>query len=224
MGPISLLAFLSASFSAAQAPLVVAIGDSTTAGTPYFLSPSEAPPGGRGDAEAPYPREIERRLGWSVLNRGVAGERSDEIRARFMRDALSEHPRYVILLAGVNDIYQGVPLSETEKNLRWMYERARESRALPIAASVLPFDRSTAAQRARLRELNDWIRKEAAAEKIPFCDFAAAAADGRDRDKLSGSPDGLHPNRATYALVGAAAARCLKTLEKPRAAEKNQLR
>ena len=33
---------------------IVAMGDSTTAGTPAFLSPAEAPPTGRGDATSQY--------------------------------------------------------------------------------------------------------------------------------------------------------------------------
>ena len=32
---------------------IIALGDSTTAGTPAFLSPIEAPPDGRGDVHEP---------------------------------------------------------------------------------------------------------------------------------------------------------------------------
>jgi len=35
--------------------VVVALGDSTTAGTPGFQSPVEAPPDGRGNVESQYP-------------------------------------------------------------------------------------------------------------------------------------------------------------------------
>ena len=34
--------------------VVVAMGDSTTAGTPAYLSPREAPPNGRGDETSQY--------------------------------------------------------------------------------------------------------------------------------------------------------------------------
>ena len=33
---------------------IIALGDSTTAGTPGFLSPLEAPPNGRGDVTSQY--------------------------------------------------------------------------------------------------------------------------------------------------------------------------
>ena len=34
--------------------LIVALGDSTTAGTPHFKSPMEASPNGAGDSTAPF--------------------------------------------------------------------------------------------------------------------------------------------------------------------------
>ena len=59
---------------------IVAMGDSTTAGTPAFLSPAEAPPAGRGDETSQYAHWLMlSRPGWEVLNRGVNGERSDQI-------------------------------------------------------------------------------------------------------------------------------------------------
>ena len=42
---------------------------------------------------------------WEVLNRGVNGERSDQIRARFPRDVLDVRPEAVVIIAGVNDVH-----------------------------------------------------------------------------------------------------------------------
>src|SRR5262245_14539296 len=70
------------------AVVIVALGDSTTAGTPGFKSPLEAPPNGAGNAESQYAYWLEKtNPDWKVLSRGVNGERSDQIRARFARDA-----------------------------------------------------------------------------------------------------------------------------------------
>jgi lysophospholipase L1-like esterase len=43
---------------------------------------------------------------WVVLNRGINGQRSDEIRARFERDVIQNRPAAIVIIAGVNDIYQ----------------------------------------------------------------------------------------------------------------------
>jgi hypothetical protein len=52
---------------------IVAIGDSTTAGTPGFLSPLEAPPDGRGDHTSQYAWWLmQAHPEWQVLNRGAS--------------------------------------------------------------------------------------------------------------------------------------------------------
>ena len=100
---------------------IVGIGDSTTAGTPGFLSPLEAPPSGRGNAESQYIYwMMNDHADWLVLNKGVNGERTDQILRRLDRDVLAEAPNFAIVLGGVNDIYQGFPPEFTKSNLSKM--------------------------------------------------------------------------------------------------------
>jgi len=189
---------------------IVALGDSTTAGTPAFASPLEAPPSGSGNPESQYSHWMTKaKPGWIVLNRGVNGERADQIRARFARDVEAAQPSVVIILAGVNDAYQGRDAEEVEADLLWMYRRAKSLGIVPVAATILPFTRATAAQSERLETLNAWIRSTATREMIPFCDSAHAAAHRKDSRRLKGTPDGLHPDPATYRAVGEALVRCL---------------
>lgn len=182
---------------------IVALGDSTTAGTPGFLSPVEAPPDGRGDVTSQYAWWLVRAHGeWDVLNRGVNGERTDQIRARFDRDVLGARPRAVIVIAGVNDIYQGRAASLAIEHLGAMYERAAAAGIRVVAGSIVPFNTATADQNARMREVNDWIERRARGDpNMAFADTRAAAADPRDPDRLSSSPDGLHPSPAGYRLM-----------------------
>ena len=206
---------LALSLTASAAPrkplVVVALGDSTTAGTPAFRSPLEAPPDGQGDPKSQYSYWLARaRPGWTALNRGVDGERADQIRARFARDVEAAHPRDVIVLAGVNDVYQGRKLGDTENDLLWMYRRAKKLGIVPVAATVLPFDRATEDQNRRLAALNAWIRIAARDEKISFCDAALAVADAKNPRRLKASPDGLHPGVAGYRALGEALAKALK--------------
>ena len=195
------------SFAAPPKIVIVALGDSTTAGTPFFRSPVESPPDGQGDADAPFPAALEKlRPGWRVLNRGVNGERADEVRARFERDVAANRPRFAIILAGVNDVYQERDLKSTEADLAWMYDRAAKAGIEPVAASVMPFTRATPEQCARIRELNAWIARTAKARGLAFCDLHAATAAKGNPDALAGSPDGLHPDRKGYAAAARALA------------------
>src|SRR5437867_8940601 len=108
---------------------IVALGDSTTAGTPAFKSPIEAPPDGAGDVESQYAYWLTKtHADWRVLNRGVNGERSDQIRARFQRDVVEAHPDAVVIIAGVNDVYQGRSAASVQRELDAMYAAARVAR------------------------------------------------------------------------------------------------
>lgn len=190
---------------------IVGLGDSTTAGTPGFLSPLEAPPDGRGNPESQYAYWMEKgHPEWTVLNRGVNGERSDEIRARFARDVLDERPDYVIVLAGVNDIHQGRAPEAVQRNLGPMYAEAIDTGIVPVAATVLPYN--TASERANraIDELNGWIEGLARILGIPFCETHRAVADPRDRNGLRGSPDGLHPDVDGYRRMGDALAAAIE--------------
>lgn len=200
---------------------IVALGDSTTAGTPYFLSPLEAPPAGLGNPAGQYSHWLMKaRPGWRVLNRGINGERSDEIRARFERDVVAAKPRYVVILAGVNDAYQGLPEKTTRENLLWMYRRAKSAGIIPVAASIPPFSAASAAQARRIRSLNAWIARHARNEGLAFCDLHKAAADPGNPDRLKGSPDGLHPDVDGYRVMAEALAALIDELERKAAHER----
>ena len=184
---------------------IVGIGDSTTAGTPGFLSPLEAPPRGAGDERSQYAHWMAvTHGGWEVLNRGVNGERSDQILARFGRDAVLEDPRLVVILCGVNDVYQGFQPKFTQGNLARMYSLALEAKVTPVACSILPYNTSGQRETKTIRELNDWIARVSKKLSIPFSDTNRAVASPDRPDRLAGSPDGLHPDIEGYRRMGLA--------------------
>jgi lysophospholipase L1-like esterase len=194
---------------------IVALGDSTTAGTPFYQPPLEAPPDGAGDAQAPYTYWVSQaHPDWKVLNRGINGQRSDEIRARFNHDVLQARPAYVVILAGVNDIYQGRSLENVEADLLAMYQDALLQNITPVAASVLPFTSATPAESQQIATLNLWIKQTAKQQRIPFCDFHRAVADPQHPERLRSSPDGLHPDRDGYRAMGRVLTQLLEVLEK----------
>lgn len=189
---------------------IVGLGDSTTAGTPGFLSPIEAPPNGEGNEESQYAFWLmKEHEDWKVLNRGVNGERTDQMLARFQRDVIAEGPRIVILLGGVNDIFQRLPAEFAERNLSRMYFMARKAGVVPLACTVLPYDVIGRREAATRRELNGWIRAESSGRGFPFCDTAAAVCDPADPDRLGESPDGLHPDVTGYRKMAVSISKAL---------------
>lgn len=180
---------------------IVALGDSTTAGTPGWLSPIEAPPSGSGDETSQYAYWLMRaRPQWLVLNRGVNGERSDQIAARFDRDVIGERAQAVIVIAGVNDIYQGLPASHVIGQLGAIYRRAAEAGLPLLAGTIIPYNTATPDQNARMGQVNAWIMQAG----VRWVDTRAAVADPSNPDRLASSPDGLHPSPDGYYRMAAA--------------------
>ena len=185
---------------------IVAMGDSTTAGTPAFKSPREAPPSGRGDETSQYAYWLMKaHPEWEVLNRGVNGERSDQIRARFARDVLDVKPALVIIIAGVNDIYQGRSAADVIEELQAMYEAASHAGIRVVAGSIVPFNTATADQNVRMRAVNTWIQRHALKDgNLTFVDTRRAVAHSDNPDALADSPDELHPSADGYRRMGEA--------------------
>jgi lysophospholipase L1-like esterase len=194
---------------------IVAFGDSTTAGTPAFKSPLESPPAGSGDETSQYAFWLMKaHPQWVVLNRGINGQRSDEILARFERDVVQNGPAAVVIIAGVNDIYQGRTVEQVTAQLQAMYARAAEAGIPVVAGSIIPFNTATPEQNERMRQVNDWIRRH---PEVTFVDTRTAVSASGNPDMLFESSDGLHPTALGYRrmaeVIGAALQRVLKTVQ-----------
>jgi lysophospholipase L1-like esterase len=179
---------------------ILAMGDSTTAGTPGWRSRLESPPSGSGDETSQYAYWLmQRHPDWDVLNHGVDGERSDQIRARFERDIVTVAPRAAVIIAGVNDVYQGREASHVIEQLLAMYDEATRAGIRVVAGTIVPYNTATTAQNDRMREINEWIRRFATDTKhVDFADTRSAVAAPDDPDRLAESPDGLHPSPDGY--------------------------
>ena len=182
---------------------IIALGDSTTAGTPGFFSPREVLPEGQGNPESQYAYWVmKRHPEWTLLNRGVRGQRTDQIARRFDYDVLQVKPDGMILLAGINDLYQGASIETIQNNLKAMYERAAEAGIRVMACTILPFDRAMPEVRQRLSAVNAWIREYAGTHGVGFADTYEAVNDSFRPGFLIGTPDGLHPDVETYRRMG----------------------
>ena len=146
-----------------------------------------------------------------MLNRGVNGERSDQIRARFDRDVLAAKPDAIVIIAGVNDVYQGRSAASVIEQLRMLHEAGRKAGIRVVAGSIVPHN-TRRRIRTRMHEINTWINDVAAREHgVRFVDTRAAVAAIDNADRLADSPDGLHPSPSGYRRMAEA---ILPALEK----------
>jgi lysophospholipase L1-like esterase len=184
---------------------IVGIGASTTAGTPGFYSPRERPPEGEGNIESQYAYwMMKKRADWTVLNRGMRGQRTDQILMRFHFDVIERRCDLVIILGGTNDLYQGYGVDHAMKNLNQMYDQAALEKIKIVTATIPPLDLATPDLKEEILYLNEAIKSNAERRKLPCCDVYSLLENPSNKGFMLYSPDQIHPDIEGYRLIGEA--------------------
>ena len=180
---------------------IVAMGDSTTAGTPAFKSPREAPPKGSGDETSQYAYWLMKaHPDWEVVNQGINAQRSDVIAARFEEDVIAQKPAVVVdhrrrqrrLPGPSGAAREGSARGHVQTRPRRRHPRRRRHDH-PLQHGDGRSERAHARhQRLDPRAGGAPIPASSSSTRAPRC-----RRPGRP-DKLASSPDGLHPDAAGY--------------------------
>lgn len=143
------------------------------------------------------------------INRGIGGQTTPQMLARFRQDVIALDPDVVVILAGTNDIAGNtgpLTLEDTFGYLVSMTELARTNEIKVILSSVLPtydYPWSPGLEpNKKIPRLNQMIRNYAEKEEdVMYLDYFSAMADERNglRDELGS--DGVHPNAKGYAIM-----------------------
>jgi lysophospholipase L1-like esterase len=159
----------------------------------------------------------------SYIGRGISGQTTPQMLIRFRPDVIDLQPKAVVILAGTNDIAGNTgPMTneEIQANLMSMAELAKVHKIRVILSSITPTSayhvgptgvpQTQTRPMERIRALNDWMKKYAAAEGHIYLDYFSAMLDqsGMLRTELSG--DDLHPNAQGYAIMAPLAEAAIK--------------
>jgi acyl-CoA thioesterase-1 len=163
----------------ADAPLVVFLGDSLTAG--YGLGQEEAFPALVGEMLARSGHPVR------IVNAGVSGDTTADGLAR-LDWLLKQQPRVLVVGLGANDAFRGQDPAEAEGNLRDIVSRAKAAgaRVLLLGMKIPPsygqmFSRGYG-------EIYENVAKE---QKVPIVPFLLEGVGGHaDLNQ----DDGIHPN------------------------------
>ena len=198
-----------------QAQSVATLGDSITAGVGTTMDANRRWPDVLADRLAELPEQ--RQMG--VVNEGISGNRvlsgvsrpggaGDSALSRLERDVLAKPGvDTVLLLEGVNDIGAGSSAGEIISGYQQLVERAHAAGRCVVGGTILPFGGSVYVDpegEAVRVEVNEFIRTSGLFDDV--VDFAAATQDPADPSRLRAEffGDGLHPNDAGNAAMGAA--------------------
>jgi acyl-CoA thioesterase-1 len=180
----ALLAALPA--SGASEAVVVALGDSLTAG--FGLSPEEA-----------WPALIDARLRregspYRMVNAGVSGDTSAG-GLRRVDWVLRTQPEIAVVALGANDGLRGQPPAETRANLAAIVERLQRAGVRVLLAGMrLPPNYGPERATAFAAVFTDVARQA----KVPLMPFLL---DGVAADPALNLADGVHPNAAGHRVI-----------------------
>ena len=147
--------------------------------------------------------------GHNYCGRGIGGQTSTQMLARFTADVINLRPKAVVIMAGTNDVAQNIYWVEPDRvvdNVVAMCLLARASGIVPIISSIPPCaafrwntDIKNAAQ--TIVDINKRLRAYAEANSIVYVDYHATLADKQNGFLKQLSDDGCHPNPDTYYIM-----------------------
>ena len=145
----------------------------------------------------------------NFIGRGISGQTTSHMLVRFRRDVIDLSPKYVVILAGTNDIAKNngdISLENALGNIISMCELAKANKIRPVLCAVLPaagfyWRPEVKAPAVDIIRLNEMIREYAENEKIPFVDFHTPLKDDSDGLPKVHAADGVHPNLQCYKIM-----------------------
>jgi lysophospholipase L1-like esterase len=134
------------------------------------------------------------------LNQGISGENSSQILNRL--SAFSQtRPDTIYVMAGTNDLRQGVSDEVILNNLQQIVSRLRlnHPQAQVVVESILPM-RLSAIPNQRIRNLNQQIAAIAQQQGAGYLNLNALFADSEGQMRPELTTDGIHLTRRGYEL------------------------
>ncbi|WP_129777683.1 GDSL-type esterase/lipase family protein [Peristeroidobacter soli] len=166
--------------------------------------------------------------GYTVTNKGIGGQESSDLRARFERDVIELKPDTVMIWGHYNDVVRAQPQTmaaarkKAQDNYRAMVEQARAAGIVPIlvteltipvpdtikekllglVAGVLGKNDYRAQKNTEIKALNVWLRDYAKAQKIQLVDLETALDSGNGTRKVEYTrSDNSHVSPAGYDAI-----------------------
>jgi len=154
---------------------------------------------------------------WDVINRGVGGETTTQLAARFYVDAIALDPDLIIIESGVNDLVAASFMDDASKELvahktadtlRQLAQQAAESGHRILIATIIPAARPEILRllvwkeslRDLIEQVNTELRQSHFPDRTDLIDFSSMLISNDDNRRMSNDYrlDTLHVNKAGY--------------------------
>ena len=152
------------------------------------------------------------------LCRGIGGQTSSHLLARFREDVLDLKPKTVVLMVGANDLAQNngiISEKHIMDNIASMCELAKMHKVKMVLCSVLParrfrWNRMVGDAPERILSLNTAIKAYADANHIQYIDYYSVMVDKDGGMKKGLHKDEVHPTNAGYDIMESVVLKVLK--------------
>ena len=153
----------------------------------------------------------------NFVGRGISGQTTSHMLVRFRRDVIDLNPKYVVILAGTNDIAGNngaITLENILGNIISMCELAKANRIKPVICSILPADRYGWRPEKKpaqdIVKLNEMLKEYADSEKIVYVDYHTPLKDENNGLPEIHAADGVHPTLQCYHIMEAIVTKVLR--------------
>ena len=139
------------------------------------------------------------------INRGISSQTTSQIQERFQNDVIDLEPKWVIILAGINDVAENngpISIEEIMNNIVSMVEKALKNNIEVVLCSILPasnfYWNPKIKPIEKIKQLNILIEAYCLTEKIKFVDYYTPMVDEYFGLDKKFTDDGVHPNLNGY--------------------------
>lgn len=138
----------------------------------------------------------------NFLGRGISGQTTSQILVRMGPDVVNLHPKYVVILCGINDIAlndgHAVDVEAAVGSIKSMCDIARANKIKPILCSLLPSYKfhwrpSVTDCYEKVLQFNELLKSYAKEQHLKYVDYFTllSGEDGKIRPEYS--KDTVHP-------------------------------
>ena len=141
--------------------------------------------------------------------RGISGQTTSHMLVRMRKDVVDLHPKYVVILAGTNDIAKNngfIEVDDIYGNIVSICEIAKANKVKPVICSVLPVKQykwrpEVTDCAERIIRLNAMLEDYAKASRCIYVDYHSVMKDDENGLPQKWSYDGVHLNGDGYDVI-----------------------
>ena len=145
------------------------------------------------------------------VDKGISGQNTTQMKNRFQKDVIALNPQVVVIMAGTNDLAQGVTEADIAANIAEMATAAKAAGIKVVLCSVTPNDDTYSklsnpkTKGAHIVALNKLIKSQAESNGHSWCDYWSSMVTDAENDLSMKVAyrlyDNLHPGPDGYDVM-----------------------